>query len=170
MRRMHWFLPLIALTMLALGLRIPNVRAQAAAPTPNAQPDLPPGPGRDTFQHICSSCHVTSVATTQRKSADDWAGIVDDMRSRGANGTDADFEQIVQYLATNFGPASSTRVNINTAAADALASALGLTKAEAEAIVQYRTEKGPFKDVDAVKQVPGIDAAKVDAAKDRIDF
>jgi mono/diheme cytochrome c family protein len=74
---------------------------------PNPAPEqsaLPPGAGRETTIRICSGCHALTMITSSRKSADDWAGTVDQMRSRGANGTDEEFDQIVGYLATNFGP------------------------------------------------------------------
>ena len=43
-----------------------------------------------------------------------WEGTVETMRGRGASGTEADFDRIVQYLTDNFGL-------VNTAAARATA-------------------------------------------------
>ena len=48
-------------------------------------------------------------------------------------------------------------VNINTADAKTIADALnGIGLKKAEAIVQYRTEKGPFKAIEELANVPGI--------------
>ncbi|HEY3488027.1 MAG TPA: helix-hairpin-helix domain-containing protein [Gammaproteobacteria bacterium] len=53
--------------------------------------------------------------------------------------------------------AAAGKVNINTADAKALAAALeGVGQSKAEAIVQYRTEHGPFKSVEALVNVKGI--------------
>ena len=51
-----------------------------------------------------------------------------------------------------------TRVSINSASAEDLARAMnGVGLKKAQAIVSYREEYGPFKTVDDLKQVPGID-------------
>jgi competence protein ComEA len=132
---------------------------------------LPAGPGRDVFARVCSGCHGTTLATSQRKSADDWATIVIEMRSRGASGSDDEMESIVDYLSTNFGKSAPVaHVNMNTAVAADIAGALSLTSDQASAIVAYRDKNGNFKDIASLEQVPGIDVAKVEAAKDHIDF
>ena len=99
-------------------------------------------------------------------SADIWQSVADDMKSRGADATDADFRAIVQYLAKYFGPP----VHINTDAAASLQSSLGLTADEAAAIVKYRTDKGPFKEWADVMKVPGLDASKLAGLQNRIKF
>jgi competence protein ComEA len=100
------------------------------------------------------------------------------MASRGAQGTDEELDQITEYLAKNFGPNSpapatstaSGKVSINTASAADLVSALDISKADADAIVAYRTAHGPFHVIQDLKQVPGIDAKKIEAAQSKIDF
>jgi len=48
-------------------------------------------------------------------------------------------------------------VNINTANSETIAKSLnGIGPGKAAAIVQYRTEKGPFKSVEELKLVKGI--------------
>jgi cytochrome c5 len=83
-----------------------SVPAPVQSTPPPSGNALPPGPGQATTARICTGCHAVTVITSMRKSADDWAGIVDEMRSRGANGTDEEFDQISAYLAANFGPAT----------------------------------------------------------------
>jgi competence ComEA-like helix-hairpin-helix protein len=47
---------------------------------------------------------------------------------------------------------------------------VGLTTDEAEKIVKYRDEHGPFVDFDALVKVPGIDPEKLEKNKDAITF
>jgi competence protein ComEA len=105
-----------------------------------------------------------------RKSKPDWDHTVTAMTTeKGIEISDADYATVLKYLSANLG-LTSTKVNINKATAAALVNALEITAAEAEAIVQYREKNGSFKDLDAVKKVDGIDAAMLDAKKDRIEF
>ena len=53
--------------------------------------------------------------------------------------------------------AMATPVNVNSADAKTIADALaGIGQKKAEAIVKYRTEKGPFKTVEDLTQVKGV--------------
>ena len=75
-----------------------------------AQAGLPEGPGRVVLERMCTSCHGLNVVTGQRMTKKGWAGQVDDMVSRGAVGSSADIQEVVDYLAANFGkeqPAST---------------------------------------------------------------
>ncbi len=61
------------------------------------------------------------------------------------------------------------KVNINTADAKTLASALeGVGPSRAEAIVKYRTEHGPFKSLEALANVKGIGDSVVKTNLDRM--
>jgi competence protein ComEA len=137
---------------------------------------LPAGKGRAEFERICGMCHRIEIATKLKQSADQWSATVDDMVNQGAEGTDDEFELIVNYLATNFGNAKSGRdsagkkINVNAATARELTDVLGLSSSDAEAIVQYRKEKGAFKDWPELRKVPGIDLKKLEDQKDRIAF
>jgi hypothetical protein len=64
---------------------------------------LPPGAGKEPFERICSSCHALNVATQTKRTHAGWEGTVETMRGRGATGTEADFDRIVQYLTDKFG-------------------------------------------------------------------
>lgn len=69
-------------------------------------------------------------------------------------------------LAMASGVAFAGAVNINSADAKTLAKELkGVGAAKAEAIVKYRTEKGPFKSVDELKKVEGIGEATFETNK-----
>jgi putative heme-binding domain-containing protein len=64
---------------------------------------LPEGTGRAAFQRICSVCHSVNVATSQRMTRAEWSEVVNDMVSRGAQGTSGELDSIVNYLTNNFG-------------------------------------------------------------------
>lgn len=69
-------------------------------------------------------------------------------------------------LALASGAAYAGAVNINTADAKTLAKELqGVGVAKAEAIIRYRTEKGPFKSIDELKKVEGIGEATFETNK-----
>lgn len=146
---------------------IPPDAAQQEA----AKKDLPLGDGRDAVIRLCGGCHLYTVMSVQRKSEDKWTDTVIEMRSRGASGSDDELTQVVEYLAKNFGPDSPLpKININTAPATVIASGLSLTFPEGQAIADYRDKHGKFKDLTSLKQVPGVDSSKIDAAQDRIEF
>jgi competence protein ComEA len=126
--------------------------------------DLPEGKGKDTFLKICGACHDAGVVVTMFLSKDDWQSTVDDMKGRGADGSDADFKTIVDYLSKYQGP----QVNVNKATADDLQKQLDLSADEAAAIVKYRQDNGDFKGWDDLQKVSGLDAKKLDPLKGRI--
>jgi putative heme-binding domain-containing protein len=64
---------------------------------------LPEGRGKAQFQRICGNCHGVNMATSQRMTQAQWTGVVNDMVSRGAQGTQADLDNVVTYLTANFG-------------------------------------------------------------------
>jgi competence protein ComEA len=60
-------------------------------------------------------------------------------------------------------------IDINQANAEQLASAIdGVGEARAAAIVDYRTEHGPFRSVDELSLVQGIGQATVENNRDRL--
>lgn len=127
---------------------------------------LPEGPGKTVTEKMCKTCHGMENIVREKRTKDKWAEIVDDMVSRGAKGTDAEVDQVIDYLAAHFGPS----VNINKAEASALTPTLGLSAADADAIVHFRAEKGGFKSFEDLAKVPGIDAKKLASVRDRIEF
>ncbi len=86
------------------GILSPALYSGVAQQAPPAAPELPAGPGREPFQRICSGCHATSVATSERHTPEEWGHIVDDMRARGANGSDDEMDKITAWLAANYPP------------------------------------------------------------------
>jgi competence ComEA-like helix-hairpin-helix protein len=133
---------------------------------PAQSQDLPEAKGKDLYEKICGTCHGTDVVFKTRTTKEKWKATVDEMASRGAEGTDEQLDIIIDYLAKCFGP----RVNVNKAAAKELETQFELTSTEAEAIVKYRQEKGDFKDVAGLKSVPGLESPKIEAVRLRIIF
>jgi competence ComEA-like helix-hairpin-helix protein len=65
--------------------------------------NLKDGPGKEVFAKICSGCHELDLATGQKKSKDEWKQTVDRMIGYGAEVTKEQSDQIVNYLAANYG-------------------------------------------------------------------
>jgi quinoprotein glucose dehydrogenase len=76
--------------------------ANAVASVPSAASHLPPGPGHDLTVRVCSACHSPDLAVGQHLSAQEWNSLVQNMSARGAVATDAEFDQITDYLARSF--------------------------------------------------------------------
>jgi competence protein ComEA len=127
---------------------------------------LPEGPGKAITDKVCNSCHGPENYIAKRLNKDGWEEVIQQMVSQGAQASDAEFDSIVEYLTRNFGP----KVNVNKAPPKEIETSLELTSEEAGAIVTYREKNGAFKTVEDLKRVPGVDAKKIDARKDRIDF
>ncbi len=132
---------------------------------------LPDGPGKETTQKVCGSCHAAEMVIGRQETRESWGAIVEDMIQRGATGTDDELYQVVDYLSANFSPSSpAMKINVNKATAKDLESALRMPAKQAAAIVQQREAKGDFKSVEDLEKVPGIDAAKIEANKKRLAF
>jgi len=139
--------------------------------------DLPPGAGRETLQKVCTQCHDIESIPRLRYSREDWSNLVYSMKDMGADATGPELEQIIDYLAKNFGKgggaAAAAKVNVNSATAKEIETGLGVSGKASELIVAYRVKNGNFKDIDGLLKVDGIEAAdtaKIQAAKDKVDF
>jgi competence protein ComEA len=82
------------------------------------------------------------------------------MQTRGAEASDKDVDQIVAFLAQNYGPES--KVNVNIAPVEELKSMLALSTPEAQAVIDYRLKHGDFADVGELAKVPGLDPKKLE--------
>lgn len=79
-----------------------TAEAQPPSPPADEHPALPAGPGRELMIRVCSTCHAPEVAADQQLDAAGWKSLVDQMASRGAAATEAEFDEIVKYLAGAF--------------------------------------------------------------------
>jgi competence protein ComEA len=131
---------------------------------------LPDGPGKAETERICSQCHELARSISLRQDRAGWATTVDKMVSLGAKATDKETAAVIDYLTAHFAADEVPRININKARAIDLESGLTLKRSEAAAIIEYRTKNGPFKTIGDLEKVPGVDAAKIEAKKDRLTF
>ena len=126
---------------------------------------FPDGPGKAALLKVCGDCHGPESAVAELKTRDEWNKTLDEMAANGAQGSDEEWNQILEYLDKNF-----SLILVNKADAKQLANTMDIPDATATAIVKYRDEQGRIATLDDLKKVPGLDAAKVDARKDRFVF
>jgi competence protein ComEA len=138
---------------------------EAGAAGRTVQSRFPPGPGRDALFKVCNDCHGPESVLGQLKTRDEWSKTLDEMAGNGAVGTDEEWTRILDYLTAHY-----SLILVNKATAQELQSALDVTPAAADAIVAARTDAGRLKTIDDLKRVPGVEASKVDARKERLVF
>ena len=131
---------------------------------------LPDGPGRQETEKLCSQCHELARSISLRQDRAGWEATVDKMVTLGAKGTDQEFNAVLDYLSTNFAGEQLPKLNVNKARAIEFESRLSLKRSEAAAIIAYRDKNGPFKSIEDLKKVPGVDTAKIESKKDRLAF
>ncbi len=76
-------------------------------------PQLPDAPNRETVQRICSACHPAQIVLGRGMTREQWGGIVSNMISRGAKGSDEEFAQVVDYLAKNLPPSKDAGTSVS---------------------------------------------------------
>ena len=130
--------------------------------------NLPEGPGKELVAKVCIDCHSAATFRKMRMNEDQWTDKVGDMVDRGAKADDKQQAEIVAYLVQNFG--KGAKVYINTAPDTELIVVLGFTVEESKALVEYRAGHGGFQQWSDVAKVPGVDARKVEAQKEKIAF
>jgi competence protein ComEA len=151
-----------------VNLKFLLVAAAALAPAAFAQ--IPDGPGKAETEKVCSQCHELERSVSLRQDRVGWQATIDKMVNLGAKASDKELGLVLDYLAAHYPADETPRLNVNKARSIELESTLSLKRSEAAAIIEYRTKNGPFKSIDDLKKVPGIDPAKIDAKKDRLTF
>jgi competence protein ComEA len=148
-------------TLLALVLSLMSGFASA---------QLPDGPGKQETQKLCSQCHELERSVSLRQDRDGWKTTMNKMASLGAQGTEEEFETAFEYLVRNYPAEQVPKVNVNKATAIELEAGLTLRRSQAAAVIAYRAKNGPFKSLDDLKKVPGLDPAYIDSKKPRLTF
>ncbi|HJZ98906.1 MAG TPA: helix-hairpin-helix domain-containing protein [Candidatus Solibacter sp.] len=131
---------------------------------------LPDGPGKAEVQKFCAQCHELDRSISLRQDRAGWQVTVTKMASLGMEATDQELTAVIDYLAAHYPSEQLPKLNVNKAAAIEFESRLSLKRSEAAAIIAYRTKNGPFKSLEDLKKVPGIDIAKIEGKKDRLTF
>ena len=116
---------------------------------------------------VCSMCHSPTAVIGKQGSKQWWQSKVTEMLQESTDIPDSDVGTIVAYLAKNF---PIVKINVNKASAKDLQNGLEITSKESEAIVGYRQAQGNFKRLEDLKNVPGLDAVKIESKKDRVEF
>jgi competence ComEA-like helix-hairpin-helix protein len=130
-----------------------------------AQSTLPDGPTRETVKKICGNCHEVESVISSRHTRTGWQEIIDDMISRGAEGTDVEMAAVAGYLTEWFG-----KINVNTATSGDLQKALNLSEKEARAITAYRERNGKIRNFEELEKVPGVDPEKLRPKRSLVAF
>jgi len=95
----------IAAALIPFAVAFVLTTAGATSPSAGVQdnhPSLPAGEGREVMIRVCSKCHAPELAADQQFDEAGWKELVDQMASKGAEATEAEFDQIVHYLAAAF--------------------------------------------------------------------
>jgi competence protein ComEA len=156
-----------ALFALALCLFVGNTWRQSAASQTRPLPD---GPGKAETQKLCSNCHELDKSVSLKQDRAGWQRTVEKMLASGMKASDAEVNTVLDYLTRNYPADDVPRLKVNSADAIEFESILAIKRSQAAAIIVYRTKNGPFKSIADLKKVPGLEAAKLDAKKDRLIF
>jgi competence protein ComEA len=152
--------------MRCLLLVISTVGLAAVILSASSQDGLPEGKGKDVVLRMCSNCHGLDRMTGVQYPRKQWTYVVDDMVSRGAEGSEEDADAVIGYLTRNFGKP----LNINTSSAKEIENGLSFSAAESELVVRYRADNGAFKTFEDLKKVAGLNAELLDEQKKNIQF
>src|SRR5262249_4898809 len=69
---------------------------------------LPDGPGKIETTRVCGKCHTLDLATSLRQAEPGWSDTISKMVNLGAEGSEAEFTAILNYLVKNFGGRNQT--------------------------------------------------------------
>jgi competence protein ComEA len=156
-----------ALFALALCLCAGNGLRQSAASQTRPMPD---GPGKAETQKFCSQCHELDKSLSLKQDRAGWRTTVDKMIAAGMKASETEINTIIEYLYRSYPADDVPRLKVNEAEALDFESILSLKRSQAAAVIKYREQHGKFKSIEDLKKVPGLDAAKLDAKKDRLIF
>lgn len=139
---------LSAILLLSATLMFPEARASDSASPPA---DL--AREAKSLQVVCGKCHNLQIVTDTPRSLDDWRDTMQKMVDRGASGTDAEYDDILDYLYR-----TATVIDVNAANADELATVLNASDATVKLIIARRSIK-KFADLADLETIPGLDTA-----------
>lgn len=126
---------------------------------------LPADAGLSTVKTMCGACHSVEAALSPMRPRGAWAGVIQEMRSRGAKGSDADAAVVLDYLSRYF-----ATIDINHADAREIEKVLGLTPEQAQALERRRRERGTFRSFQELLSIDGVPATQIAAEQIRIAF
>ena len=71
-------------------------------PAASSHPELPDGPGKDALIKTCSSCHSPDNVLANGQDRAGWEATLQKMAGFGAQASDEEFTQILEYLVKNY--------------------------------------------------------------------
>ena len=120
--------------------------------------------GEEVFLNRCGTCHGTERALVAPRTRKGWEAVTTEMVNNGMQLETGELEPMLAFLTERHG-----LVNVNAANAEELV-ALGLSRKDADTIVSYRADHGPFADFAALHSVPGLDGDRLNAVRERVAF
>lgn len=157
----------LALLITAVALFVGSAWFDSLASQERAMPD---GPGKAEARKLCAGCHELEKSFSMRQDRAGWQLTMEKMVSYGLKGTEQEMSAVLEYLVKHYPADEVPRIKVNQATAIELESGLSLKRSQATAIIEYRDKNGAFKTIEDLKNVPGIDAVKIEAKKDRLTF
>jgi competence protein ComEA len=153
----------------ALGFAV--CLAVCAFALPAAAQELPDGAGKEIILRACTGCHKPDAFLSYRHTKDEYQAIVIRMGQRGARANNEELDLVADYLAKNFLKVDEAgKVNVNKASAAEIATALGLSAKEAEAVVSYRERRGNYRALGDLYLIYGVDGRKFQSQAEKISF
>lgn len=140
----------------------------AAGPARAAPATGPEARGRQILQEACTVCHELDFVYQSRRTRSEWEETVGDMMGRGALLLEGERELLLEFLARHYGRPNAT--SVNTATAQQLMAAFGLTQSEADAVVSYREQRGVILGWEDLRKISGLDVRKLEAKRDSVTF
>jgi competence protein ComEA len=117
-----------------------------------------------SIEIVCGKCHGLELVMDTPMGYDNWHDTVQKMVDQGADGTDEQFDDVMDYLHRTM-----TTIDVNHAEVGELEIVLGVPEPVANAILARRQAR-KFTDLADLKSVPGIDGPGLDARARLIFF
>jgi cytochrome c5 len=118
----------------------------AIAPGASAQSSLPEGPGQKLVELVCSKCHTTDRIASKAMTKAEWKEEVTEMLQEEDDVTEAEKDEIIEYLAKNF-PA---KADDDKAKAKEKELARGMSSGGPIVIVQCRPQDSRLRTLDVL--------------------
>jgi competence protein ComEA len=117
-----------------------------------------------SLEIVCGRCHDLELVMDTPMGYDNWHDTVQKMVDQGADGTDEQFDDVMDYLHRTM-----TTIDVNHAGAEEIEIVLDVSPKVANAIIARRAAHR-FTDLSDLKSVPGIDRASLDERSRLIFF
>lgn len=156
--------------MMKTAVFVTFVSALAVGHPVYAQDTLPDGPGKTETLNVCGQCHEAQKSASVKLTRKGWTDTIDKMKALGAQGSDQDFQAILEYLSTHFKGEVDQALDLNSAEALDLESVLQLLRKESAAFLQFRSKRGPFASLADLKDLDPAILKKIESRKERVVF